>query len=291
MNKINVNINYLPIIQVKKPEIKTFETPESIDEGILNMIEILPIEVVMMNIMLPMSPSSILNLCASSPKVNEVCQLEYFWKVKTKKDFGENIELEKGDTWKNLYFNKLNPRRMLRQAIKDGDYDKVKKVVEENKNFLSEEKQEVDLIKELNIAIDLNKREIAEYLWYEMSSLGIDEKIQIFCKVLSKRGFENMERFLRTSILNSYPDVDQYAKMLECIIAKNKKEYVNTIYSKILNLVNFEDIQTKEDVKRVADPEKYARMALKRKNKDIAKSILTIYNLYKTKQQKLQTEK
>lgn len=267
MKKRLVRHNLIPVIKVPDLPIST---------GTLNIIEQLPHEVVMLTVMMDMDAEDVLSLCSVSTKINEICTSEYFWKLKTERDFGE-VFLSEGDTWKNTYFNKLKPRRLLKQRIIAGDFDAVKDIAKDiDVPFLGDE---------VLLALQNDQRDIASHLIDISHSILIEDNNNVIACYMAKNPEGNEDLFLQFFDKYIYGDeawssqlndkhLNLFSDILKCAILGENEDIIDSVYMSILNLFGLNSPHS--------DPNEYIRYAEHHEvNKKISTQLRNIYEIYK----------
>jgi len=262
----------------KYTEIPVIQVPRSIlPLGIpdINILEKMPYEIVMTKIMLPMKAEDILSLCEVSTKINKICQNEYFWMIKTKYDFGEDIMLSSGDTWRNLYFNKLVPKRLLRQNVERGDIEGIKQALED------ESKARYVLDRELIIALKNENLEVVELLLsYHPTPQNVESTLSVLCAIAQIDGGIRIYRIFREYWdLVTIDEINplHFKELMNCLIEGKNGMILRQVYHDFLNIYG-----SYPQYREFTEPTQYLNLVYNRGYQKMAFIIQRTYKEYNT---------
>ena len=88
----------------------------------IDYLDLLPDELLLEILLKTDDLKTLSSLCRTSKRINLICQDEFFWKQKYQKDFGGDVILAKGDTWKEKYKQMFPPEINSPISVKYGGY-------------------------------------------------------------------------------------------------------------------------------------------------------------------------
>ncbi len=273
MRVLKINYTEIPVIQVPS-------TPPGVPP--LNLLEQLPYEVVMLHVMLPLDAVAILNLCTASAVIQRICMDEYFWKQKTIRDFGTLEPPSKEDTWKNVYFNKLNLSRKLKQTIQKGDIESVRDIT-----TALIETEPINLNDFIIVALNEGQLDIVRYFITQLTSAWNQSGVlDILCLMTNTtNGVGIFKKYFRmyAFIIRPHPYLyGLFHDLMKCVVQNKKKSLIRFVYTHYLN---------RHGIFSGTDPEQFVNYAksLGRGYTEVIKTIRETYNAHKRATERVKT--
>ena len=164
-------------------------------------------------------------------------QTEYFWKIKSQKDFDlpENFELPEGGAWKNYYFNQLSPEREFKQLIRAKDAQGAWKLA-----LLQRENPDFDFNKMLLYVLEQRNlsvfKELITNLVGVISNLEVDKDIGLGVLCALSRMYGELFMYYLPTFLDYHDSEEDLVEVVFCAISGGDKDLIQRVYNFYLSI-------------------------------------------------------